>query len=174
MAPIAQSHSPFWARPCGAGPMQPGCTWEHLLTPHWPSTFTASQQPNAVLLAGKFTGQHVCPAGSLLMETSCLECDSSVTHNHRKDWDSFNVQVLGKKKCYHQYDQVVKYPRINQILGFGLPCVLCWAAPRDPCPGLGALAKCITCNNLPLIHSCLSGYILKYLMMCGWNVVISS
>lgn len=80
----------------------------------------------------------------------------------------------GKKKCYHQYNQVVKYPRINQILGFGLPCVLCWAAPRDPCPGLGTLAKCITCNNLPLIHSCLSGYILKYLMMCGWNVVISS
>lgn len=97
MAPIAQSHSPCWARPCGAGPMQPGCTWEHLLTPHWPSTFTASQQPNAVLLAGKFTGQHVCPAGSLLMETSRLERDSSVTHNHRKVWDSFSVQVLGKK-----------------------------------------------------------------------------
>lgn len=98
MVPIAQNHSPCWAWPCSAGPMQPRCTWEHLLTPHWPSTFTAAQQLNAVLLAGKFTDQHVCPAGSLLMETPRFERDSSIKHNHRKVWDSFSVQVLGKKE----------------------------------------------------------------------------
>lgn len=59
-----------------------------------------------------------------------------------------------------------------------------WAHPEHPAhrPGMSGLcisravhsAKYITCNNVPRIYSCLSGYILKCLMMCAWNVVISS
>lgn len=60
----------------------------------------------------------------------------------------------------------------------------CCMHPKHPAqrPGTGGLcisravnsAKYITCNNVPRIYSCLSGYILKCLMMCGRNAVISS